>query len=487
MGKISFENQGMNQFLVYQLEDEDVLDSMTLGMLVNNQIPGLAGAAFFQLDDQKTVKYNITSRITAADLFKNKVNRKRFFGYLNGIIDALMAVDDYMLNPNAILLDDNYIFVNPGSGNTVLICSVVENEQEPTDLKEFLKKEIMQLQFDTMENSSYVTKILNYLNENQNLELKNFRKYLAELIQAKPSQPKVPQTPTASVSVENNVEPPAVGGTPVLNWEGGMPQMDIPGLPHIPSASKKKEPTGKDEKDISLFYLLQHYNKDNAAAYKMQKNAKKADKEAAKAEKNAAKKNKKDSKKEKKETNQAAVNYSVPGMEAHGVKEPAFASPAHSDISVSRGGQKAGLMQNEQSRLFEQMASTEGNYGETVLLVQPEEFRTVLLTEEPPVSQLPKAFLVRVSKGEKIEIDKPSFQIGTRKETSDYCVNDNQAVSRAHVQINFKDDSFTIKDLGSTNHTYVNGEMIAAESELPLPMECELRLGNEEFLFKQET
>ena len=57
--KLTFENLGTNTYLVYEISETDELDSMSLGMLTNNSIPGFAPASFTQMDMAKYIKYNV--------------------------------------------------------------------------------------------------------------------------------------------------------------------------------------------------------------------------------------------------------------------------------------------------------------------------------------------------------------------------------------------------------------------------------------------
>ena len=52
----TFENQGANTYLVYEIKPEDSIDTMSLGMLTNNRIPGLAQTLFMQMDTTKYIK-----------------------------------------------------------------------------------------------------------------------------------------------------------------------------------------------------------------------------------------------------------------------------------------------------------------------------------------------------------------------------------------------------------------------------------------------
>ena len=46
---ITYESQGTMTYGVYQIQPNDVLDTLGLGMLTNNKIPGLAATQFTQM------------------------------------------------------------------------------------------------------------------------------------------------------------------------------------------------------------------------------------------------------------------------------------------------------------------------------------------------------------------------------------------------------------------------------------------------------
>ena len=76
------------------------------------------------------------------------------------------------------------------------------------------------------------------------------------------------------------------------------------------------------------------------------------------------------------------------------------------------------------------------------------------------------------------------FHIGKERSYVDYCISGNPTISRSHADIINKNGQFYIVDNNSTNHTYVNGEMIPSNTEIPLSHGAKIRLSNEEFEFK---
>lgn len=132
----TFETQGTNTYLVYQVGDEDRIDSMSLGMLTNNKIPGLASTIFTQMDMTKYVKFNVSAKISVKQFFNGPVNKKRLIGVFNGIVDAMLSSEEYMIDPSSILLDLEYIFADVSTCETILICVPLEGYSNGVKLGE---------------------------------------------------------------------------------------------------------------------------------------------------------------------------------------------------------------------------------------------------------------------------------------------------------------------------------------------------------------
>ena len=68
------------------------------------------------------------------------------------------------------------------------------------------------------------------------------------------------------------------------------------------------------------------------------------------------------------------------------------------------------------------------------------------------------------NEGAVITVNKPQFVIGRLPECNLRI--ESKALSRRHAQIDVKDGAVTVKDLGSTNGTFVDGQKITEEVEL---------------------
>ena len=573
MREFQFENQGANTYLIYQFAENEGIDTMSLGMLTNNHISGLASAVYYQLDEVRAVKYNITAKVSLDQFFTGVVNKKRVLGVLNGIIQAMSEMEDYMMNPETIVIDPKYMFVNVTTCEMALISiPTTELDEERVNLGAFFKELVFTAQFDQNENCGYVAQLLNFFNNSTNFSLIEFKTLLDKLNQSgtveqqriipaesTPQRPPVQrpvggmaiqgqqqsaggmtmpgqqQRPAGGMTIPGQQQRPVggmaiprqqqpVGGMAIPGQQQSVRGMAIPGKQSVGGmAIPGKQPVGgmaipgkqtirgtvsqnqpqenpvnSEEKPMSRFYLLQHYSKKNAAIYKAQKAEKKLEKEANKKKKKGKKNTIDDG------------SFTVPGapMTANPQQmEQSFAEPVKQDIpsmqnnipinnvTSNNQGTFQGTYAAPQSlqRTGYQSQGTEYqepryqnppiNFGETTVLSMAPAGETSVLSPTE-MQSLQGAFLLRMKNNERIPLNKPVFRIGKERSYVDYFIGDNPAISRSHVNIINRDGNYFVVDTNSTNHTFVNGNMIQSNVEVPLTHGTCLRLGNEEFEFK---
>ncbi len=182
MASFKYENNGTNTYLVYELGIGDSVDSMSLGMITNNKISGLAQTIYMQLDNKKFVKYNVSSKVTIKDFFSGTVNKKRLIGVFKGIVDAFLAAEDYMLDTSSLVLDIEYIFVDVSSCEVNMIClPIIKEARSNNEIREFFRELIYAIKPDLTEDCSHVARIMSTVNESGNFSLSDFKKVLMEI------------------------------------------------------------------------------------------------------------------------------------------------------------------------------------------------------------------------------------------------------------------------------------------------------------------
>lgn len=514
----TYESQGTNTYLVYAIRDDDVVDSMSLGMLTNNKIPGLAQALFMQMDSEKFIKYNVTSKISVRQFLSGTVSRKRLLGIFSGITEGLLAAEDYMIDENSILLDLNYIFADVSTCKTRLICwPICNTELRQNDLKAFFKNIMVNTQFDATENSDYIAKIFNFLNSASVFSLAEFKKLLDELKnertgaytlaepqpevrpqgqkqpevrqpEQRQAQPRQPQQSAAAPVKPEPVKQNIARPTPSASGQMAIPPAAKPAPAAVQQGQQGQKTEEKPEKQMSMFNLLMHYSAENKKLYQQQKAEKKAqhEKPAAKEshKKNAA----------------GNVGFAVPGaagnagfaVPGQAPVQPSVVQPAAAPVRPTNVQPTPTVVQQPATGQAPtpavpprqpEMQGQKMNFGETTNLSKGGYGETTVLNVAMLQPQRTMPYLLRIRNNEKIPLDKPVFRIGKERSYVDYFIGDNTAVSRSHANIITRDGGYSIVDTNSTNHTYVNGSMIQSNVEIELSDGARIRLGNEDFEF----
>jgi hypothetical protein len=338
----TFENINNKTYLAYEVNDSEQIDSFSLGMICNNEFKSFAPAFYSKIDDKSILKYDVTSKISAEQVFSRKLTKKVLLGFLGGLADAIIEAEDYMIDSNNIVFDMKYIYVNISNGNPFFIYLPVK-ESESKDISGFLKNLLFSVEMAQNEDPGCIGALLSYVNSSGQFSAAEFKKRINKVsgkksvekspknVQPKqdpvsPAQPDrpVPQpntpynsqqgyqpesnsyTAEQNIPVQSNIK--SVTPQKITGSENVKPQdvykkendnmarrkdnkpnaqFSIPNAPNsgfsIPGADNSNntpaEPqAAESDENISMFYLLSHYNKENAELYKAQKSAKKSKK-----------------------------------------------------------------------------------------------------------------------------------------------------------------------------------------------------------------
>ena len=552
----TYETQGAITYLVCELAPTDQVDNLTLGMLTNNHITGLAPVLYTEMNGQRYLKYNISAKVSADQFFTGTMNKQRVLTAFQNILSAICSADDYMIDQNCFSVVSEHIFLNVSSCEVALLCIPVMNDKDINHEAAVLFKKIMfSTQFDNSEDATYITQLITYINSGASFTVYGLKDLVAKLqagvstgVQMSPVQqapamqqpvniPPVQQAPAAAAPASSfdstitmdempammaqkqaqqaqapaqnpqvhipatppvrpaqpRVQPqtmPPAGARPINNGaptqnnkvpQGTVkpqtppvmqkppvqngPGFAIPG--QIPGSAAKSQtspaPTQKpqnneesaEEKKMTLFGLLSHYNKENAELYKKQREEKKAKKAAKPAQKPA-------------QPPVTAVPGGIPGQQAP-AQRPPMGAPAQQQFTQPQ----------VQSQV--QPVPVQNSFNETTVL-SPAMMggETTVLNVNP---MMPDPCLTRVKTGERISINKPVFRIGKEKSYVDYFIADNTAISRSHANIHTENGEYFIEDTNSTNHTYLNGKLINSNVKTKLTNGDKVRLANEDFTF----
>lgn len=498
--EFTYESQGRNTFLVYEIENDDVIDSLGLGMLTNNRIIGFVPTFFTQMDDKRFIKYNVSAKVSARQFFEGIVNKKRLIGVFEGIVNGLLTAEEYMIDPNFIVLDLDYIFADVSTCEAMLVClPIMKKENNGSDISLFFKNIMFSTQFDQSENCDHVAKIINFLNSSPSLSLTKFSALLNDIKLSSDKVNAVTVIPARKPEVTVNGSA-TTATVPVVRQEAVPVQPSVQPVPNIlpkepvipatKTAIKQQtipEPAPQkksDEKSMSLFYLMQHYNKENAEIYKSQKSNKKVKKEAAAP---------KSSEKKKKTKIAPAPSNHTPGFAIPGQAAPmpkAEQTPVQQPKNIAPAPKPVQPISSapvQQPAYVPRPMPQEStlNFGETVVLGGGAVGETTVLNgSTQTLAQISNPHLIRDKNNEKIPLNKPVFRVGKERSYVDYFIGDNTAISRSHANFITRDGAYFVMDTNSTNHTFVNGVVIQSNTEVKISHGDRIRMANEDFEFR---
>lgn len=93
--------------------------------------------------------------------------------------------------------------------------------------------------------------------------------------------------------------------------------------------------------------------------------------------------------------------------------------------------------------------------------------------------------LIRTKTNERIEIDKDEFVIGRSYSSADYVISDSQSISRVHAIFSVVNGICCVRDNGSLNKTFINGQELQAQVNYLLKDGDSVRLYNENFTYNK--
>lgn len=479
-------------FLIYKINEKDTIDKMSVNMLKGNDIMHILPISFTQIGEDQYLRYDVTSKISLSDAIKFPISKERFLAIFDGVFSGILNLDDYMIPTNTLLLDTDEIYFDEFNDYIYLISFPINvSESKSIDFAEFTRSLINRVQLQA--NDEFITgKILNHLNQTQTFSVVEFKKFVKTLLNEKsvsvqqpnkqPTQPyvtppaKTPQQQIINQSLPNQQQPvnpvPRTNGaqpaqsqktpTPIPQQRGGMNipgkangQMNISGqVPtkkqNVVSPAQQTQPntphSDPDEPQISLFYLLQHYNAENAALYKKQKEAKK---------------------------NGSSTKANKKG----------------GAMAVPNQNQQAQPIVHSQSQVpyVEQREPQKRNFGNTTVLNGKNKKKTTVLNGKtaPTQNGQKRATLVRERTNERIVITKVPFRIGASEDGEvDYIIKGNTNISQTHAIIGCEVSGYTIADDHSTNGTYLNGNPLQPDRYMLLNSGNIVRMADEDFRFE---
>ena len=497
-------NKSENGRALYIFEEEEIsvpLDMVAVNMLSNNNIRCLVPATFSQMDTTRYIKFDISSRIPFREFVSRPTNFNTVAQLLINMFTGLKDLRRYMIDTNSLMFNVDLMFIDMSVPMLSFILDPVLDEHRSTDIREFIRSLLMRLQILDNDKLGYV---INYLNS-RNFTSDGFVKELTNLISSNSSQ----QSAQASQSSEFESFVNGQGAT-AAKQASAMPTPARAQEPpvrevSVPQPESKTAAASTAEKSKGgLFGGLFGGHSDIKKKASSVKSAIGGFSVPGKSDK------------------PASGGFAIPGKSAPAPVSGSFAIPGQSDAAPASSGfaipgksdkplpggfaipgqstaTVSPMSQPRQEAVAESKPPMPVMQGAPAEMPQSPGFdfpggarQERYADEDNDVTEMPgeggseegAPKLIRVSTAEIVDINKDSFSIGRDpKSLVDYVINDKR-VSRRHASIIHKNNNYFLVDLGSKNHTYVNGNMLISNMETNRNNGDKIRIAFEEFIFE---
>ncbi|MBR4767226.1 MAG: FHA domain-containing protein [Clostridia bacterium] len=500
--KYYIENRGANDYFCINLEQEDIIDELTLGMITHNTIPCFAPAVYTQMNDERVVRYDISDKVSLTKILESVMNKRKILTIFSEIISAINNCSDYLLEKESLLLDKKRVFVNPHNLNIYLICSPIEikkesdklpntdddsfdsdGEESKTDskIKSFFMDILLSTRFDKNESGVYLKYLVNYLGGDIKFKIGRFSSLINDIKEGNPIAPKdygFDDGDDADLGIMTESfqgDSFTLGAGSRWTRATSGKEMEIPVKKDEVSSdteSKNQENPEKKKGFAALFGSKEKIGKslgleelvETISGSGKSKNEKKGLLSGLLGSSNQSK-----------PKQNKSVGFEIPGEQFI----PSISQRKNTDRPKEEQIEKKDIRHSAWDKEpAEKSDRGYKNFGGTVFMGSSKtstDEEIVEGTDEVP-------YITRCKDGLSYPIMKEEYIIGRNKEEVD-CFIDNATIGRTHAKIVCRKGVCEIFDLGSVNKTFVNGFRVAGNKSIRLQPGDKIRLSNEEFDF----
>lgn len=441
MYKFETIEQGMSSYVTLALSEKDEIDKIADGMMTNNKIAGLLPMSKQWVSRGWVLQYQVSNLAPLSTKIQNLVDEKRLVLFLKGICDAVLECGEYLLSADKIIFDEKSVYIDPLTGEPRLIyVPLIEVEEQDTP-QIFIKKVIHQIVHSLSAGSKLKPVLYEYTFED-NFDIRRFRESLESLNG---------NSDRLNADLINGKSRNEVSPSPL----SAPPQAPFPLMPAAPISTEEvkhpdetKHPDGTEPSDDANSQKKKFGFFGSGAKDKKEKDKKEKDRKGA--PKN--------------------LGMSVPGMD--NPFEPALTEDNHISSSFvkppitdsSDSGYTVILQQESDDP---QPSGISEGYDADVTQIDggfSESEGAYFELKESALSGAPDIIRIDMSRSElligRISSDEARPDIAFPREF--------KKIGRKHALVVVRGGELYLKDIGSVNHTFLNGQMLTPNQEYRL-------------------
>jgi len=182
MGKTSVEQRKGKYLVVNQLTYPEAINERELQGIARGLVESLIPVHTEKNKKGFVLKSSIEGMISLQSYFSAVVSKSMFLDVIVQMAAIVKECEKNLMNVNNLMLDDQYIFLEPRTQNVKCIFWPIVNNQNGYTLSEFFQDLPSRTVFTKQEDHEYITNYLDYFKNHTPFSINGFEKYIFELI-----------------------------------------------------------------------------------------------------------------------------------------------------------------------------------------------------------------------------------------------------------------------------------------------------------------
>ncbi|HHV99151.1 MAG TPA: FHA domain-containing protein [Clostridiaceae bacterium] len=180
---VSYERGAAASFLTLKTDLPEKIIYYQVEMVACNRIPHILPFDVRRENNETCLRYNITSMLPLTQFLKRKISRNEFLGIFADVTKAILDSRNYFLCDKNIILDIDYVYINPGSGEVAVVYIPAEFDVDVgNEFRQFVMNVIINAaDIDEGSGDNFIQRILGYA-KSDTFNMVDFNKLVMDLL-----------------------------------------------------------------------------------------------------------------------------------------------------------------------------------------------------------------------------------------------------------------------------------------------------------------
>lgn len=182
MGKTTVEQNEKMYVVEHKLTHPEAINERELHAITGDSIGSLIPVTTEKSKKGVIIKGSIEGMMSLQSYFSGLMTKKMFLNVILQMIAVVKECEKNLLNVNNLMLDWEYIFLDPRTKKIKCIHWPIVNNQNAIVMAEFFQDLPFRVVFAKHENHDYVTQYLGYFRNHEAFSINDFEKMIVELM-----------------------------------------------------------------------------------------------------------------------------------------------------------------------------------------------------------------------------------------------------------------------------------------------------------------